>query len=127
LRDQFRYRLVDEPRAGPLSKLALPPILMFILATLFLPWGFLLITVNAIALNGPNRNREVGLSLGALGCYYGTIAMLDLVVGSGLFANNQAHYVFVTGVGLGLTLLAFAFVSQQQAYELRRYLKELGQ
>jgi hypothetical protein len=127
LRDQFRYRLVDEPRAGPLSKLALPPILMFIVATVLLPWGFLLITANAIALNGPNRNREVALSLGALGCYYGTIALLDLVVGSNLLANNQAHYVFVTGVGLGLTLLAFAFVSQQQAYELRRYLKELGQ
>jgi hypothetical protein len=127
LKDQFRYQLVDEPRPGPLSKIALPPILMFIGATLLLPWGFLLITANAIALNGPNRNREVALSLGALGCYYGTLALLDMAVRAELLANNQAHYFFVAGVGIGLTLLAFAFVSQQQAYELRRYIKELGQ
>ena len=127
MRDQFRYRLVDEPRPGPLSRIALPPILMFIGATLLLPWGFLLITANAVALNGPNRNREVVLSLGALGCYYGSIALLDWAVRSDMLAVNQAHYFFVGGVGLGLTLLAFAFVSQQQAYELRRYLKELSQ
>ncbi len=126
MRDQFRYQLIDEPRGGPLSKIVLPPILMFIGATLLLPWGFLLITANAIALNGPNRNREVLLSLGAMGCYYGSIALLDMAVRAGLLAVNQAHYFFVGGVGFGLCLLAFAYVSQQQAFDLRIYLRGLG-
>lgn len=122
--DPFRYRLVDEPRPGLLSKLALPPLLVFILATFFQPWGYLLIVFNALALNGPRRNREIGYALAPFPIYFGSLVLLDAAVRLGLLAAPPANYLFVATIGLGLALAAFAFVSQEATFQLRRYLNQ---
>jgi hypothetical protein len=126
LSDSLRYRLIDEPRPGPLQRLALPPLLVFLIGTFFLPWGLLLVAANAVALNGPTRNREIGFALIPILIYFGAIEALDAVVRRGLLTVDQAHYFFVAAIGLGLIFVAIAYVSQHQTAELRRYLKQQG-
>ena len=120
------YRLIDEPRPSALSKLALPPLLAFMVATFFQPWGYLLIAFNAIALNGPQRNREIGFALAPIPVYFASLALLGGQVWSRTLTVSQASYLLVVAVGLGLVSAAFAFVSQARTFELRSYLKQLG-
>ena len=124
--DSLRYRLIDEPRPGPLQRLALPPLLVFLIGTFFLPWGLLLVAANAVALNGPMRNREIGFALIPIPIYFGALEALDAVVRGGLLTVDQAHYFFVAAIGIGLIFVAIAYVSQHQTAELRRYLKQQG-
>lgn len=126
MRDSFRYQLVDEPRYGLLSRFALPPFLVFIVATVFQPWGYVLVGINAITINGPSRNSEIGLSLGALLVYFASLLTLNEAARRNLMSDGVANYLFVAAVGLAMVLLAFAYVSQARAFELRRYLKTLG-
>ena len=126
MKDALRYRLIDEPRPNFLSRMAIPPLLSFLAATFFQPWGYLLLVYNAIALNGPQRNREVGFALLPFPLYFGALAALDLLVRSATLTVNQAHYFFVVAVGIGLASAAFAFISQSRTFELRRYLAQLG-
>lgn len=126
MRDALRYRLVDEPRPWLLSRLALPPLLVFMAAFFFNPWGYLLIALNAIALNGPRRNREIAFSLLPFPIHFGALLILDAVVRGGAMSVGQAHYLFVLAIGIGLACAAFAYVSQAQAFELRQYLAQSG-
>ena len=122
--DALRYRLIDEPREGPLQRLALPPFLVFIVATFFTPWGFLLVALNAIALDGPQRNREIGLTALALWVYFTARIALGSAIRAGLLEARQAVYVFEAAVGLALVCLAFAYVSQYRTAQLRQYLRQ---
>ena len=122
--DALRYRLIDEPRPGMFQRLVLPPLLVFVLATFFMPWGLLLVAANAVALNGPNRNREIAFAAIPILIYFATIAALDSAVRAGLLAFSQANYVFVAAIGIGLVFVAKAYVSQHQTAELRRYLQQ---
>ena len=124
--DALRYRPIDEPREGVLQRYPLPPFLVFIVATFFTPWGFLLVAGNAIALGGPHRYREIALAgLGIL-VYFAALAALNRAVHADLLEVNQALYVFEAAVGLALVCLAFAYVSQHRTAELRRYLRQQG-
>ena len=125
MKDTFRYRLIDEPRPSPLARIALPPILVFLVATFFQPWGFLLIAFNAVALNGPYRNREILLALAPFPIYFGALAGLDRVVRDGILSSGQAGYLFIGAIGAGFVLAAFAYVSQERTFQLRRYLDQL--
>jgi len=125
VKDELRYRLIDEPRPNFLSRLAIPPLLAFLAATFFQPWGYLLLVYNAVALNGPQRNREIGLSLLPFPLFYGSLWLLDQAVRSGALTVSRAHYLFVVAVGIGLASAAFAYISQSRTFELRRYLAEL--
>jgi len=120
--DPLGYRIIDEPRSGPLQRFALPPLLVFLVGNFFLPWGWLLIAANAIALNGPHRNREIALSMAAIGLYWLGIAALNLLGNSGLIDLQYARYAFVFVLGAGLACAAWAFVSQEQTHQLRKYL-----
>lgn len=123
MRDALRYLLVDEPRPSVLSRVALPPLLVFMAATFFLPWGYLLIAVNAVALNGPRRNREIALPLSSLALYFLALRSLDGAVRTGLLSQGAAPYLLVAAIGIGMALAAFAYVSQAHAFELRRHLQ----
>ena len=122
--DRLRYRLVDEPRQGVLQRFALPPLLVFLVATYFLPWGLLLVAAEAVALNGPQRNREIGFAFVPIVIYFAALAALDAAVRAGMLEVNQAHYVFVAAIGIGLVFVATAYVSQHRTAELRRYLQQ---
>ena len=124
--DSLRYRLIDEPRASALQRFALPPLLVFIVATYFLPWGLLLLAANALALNGPHRDREIAFALLPIGIYFGALALLDEAVRTGLLPLHPAQYVFVAAVGIALLFVAIVYVSQHETAELRRYLQHLG-
>ena len=123
--DPFRYRVIDEPRPSPLARIALPPMLVFLAATFFQPWGFLLIVFNAIALNGTHRNREILLALAPFPIHFGALEALDRVVASGALTVPQAQYGFVAAIGIGFVSAAFAYVSQERTFQLRRYLEQL--
>ena len=124
--DSLRYRIMDEPRPGPLQRFALPPLLVFIVAVYFLPWGLLLIAANAVALNGPHRHREIGLAALPILIYFAALAALDAAVRAGALEISQAHYLFVAATGVGLVFAAMAYVTQQQTAELRHYLRQQG-
>jgi hypothetical protein len=124
--DALRYRLVDEPRPWLLSRLALPPLLVFMVAVFFNPWGYLLLVFNAVALNGPRRNREIGLALLPFPIDFGTFLILDTAVRGGALTVGQAHYVFSLAIALGMVCAAFAYVSQAHAFDLRQYLAQPG-
>lgn len=124
--DSLRYRLIDEPRQGPLQRLALPPLLVFLVGTFFLPWGLLLVAANAVALNGPHRNREIGFAIIPILIYFGALKALDAIVRGRVLSIDQAHYLFVAAIGLGLVFVAIAYISQHQTAELRRYLRQQG-
>lgn len=124
--DALRYRLIDEPREGPLQRLALPPFLVFIVATFFTPWGFVLVALNAVALDGPQRNREIGLAGLALLVYFAARIVLGVAIRGGLLEARLAVYVFEVAVGLSLVCLAFAYVSQYRTAQLRQYLRQQG-
>ncbi len=126
MKDSLRYRLIDEPRPGPLQRLALPPLLVFLIGTFFLPWGLLLVAANAVALNGPQRNREVLFALIPIAVYYGALEVLDALVRRAVLSVDQAHYFFVAAIGAGLIFVAIAYVSQHQTAELRRYIRQQG-
>lgn len=124
--DALRYRLVDEPREGPLQRLALPPFLIFLAAAFFMPWGFVLVALNAVALNSPARNREIGLTVLAFLTYFAASFSLGIAVRAGQLELNQALYAFEAAIGIALVLLAFAYVSQYRTAELRQYLRQQG-
>jgi hypothetical protein len=122
--DALRYRLIDEPRPGPLQRFALPPLLVFLAATYFMPWGLLLIAANSVALNGPHRNREIVFSVIPIAIYFVALAALSALAGAGTIEVNQARYLLVAAIGAGLVFAAMAYVSQYQSAELRRYLQQ---
>lgn len=124
--DALRYRLIDEPRPNFLQRIALPPLLVFIVGQFFLPWGFLLVAVNAVALGGPHRNREIGFAIVPVAIYFAAIVALGLAVTGGRLSHDQADYLFVAALGVGLVFVAMAYVSQEQTAELRRYLRRQG-
>jgi hypothetical protein len=124
--DALRYRIIDEPRAGLLQRFALPPLLVFLAGNFFLPWGWLLIAANAVALGGPYRNREIVLAAVSIGIYFAATSMLDRLLLAGTLTVSQASYLFVAAIGLALVLAATAYVSQAQTAELRRYLRQRG-
>lgn len=124
--EALRYQIIDEPRPGMLSKIALPPFLVFLIATFFQPWGFLLLALNAVALNGPHRNRELVLALLPVPIYFGASALLDQAIAAGLIGYLPALYLFVAAIGGSLVCAAFAFISQSRTFELRRYLAQAG-
>lgn len=126
MRDSLRYRLIDEPRPGPLERLALPPLLVFMVGTFFLPWGLLLVAANAAALNGPQRNREMAFALLPIALYFGALQALDALVRRGAISGDLALYLFVAAIGAGLVFVAIAYVSQHQTAELRRYIRQQG-
>ena len=121
--DALRYRIVDEPRPGPLQRFALPPLLLFLIGNFFLPWGWLLIAANAVALNGPKRNREIAFAALSIGIYFAAVAVLDWLLLADALAMNHASYLFAVVIGAGLVLTATAYVSQDQTAQLRRYLR----
>jgi hypothetical protein len=122
--DALRYRLIDEPRPGPLQRFALPPLLVFLAATYFMPWGLLLVAANSAALNGPQRNREIVLSMIPIAIYFASLAALDALIRVGTIEVQQAQYLLVAAIGAGLVFAAMAYVSQSQTAELRRYLQQ---
>jgi hypothetical protein len=124
LSDALRYRVIDEPREGPLQRFGLPPTLVFIAATFFTPWGFLLIALNAVAVSGPERAREIALAGLALFVYFAAKFALGTAVAAKLIALRPAIYVFEAAVGLAFVCLAFACISQYRAFELRQYLRQ---
>lgn len=124
--DELRYRLSDEPRPSFLQRIALPPLLVFMVGQFFLPWGFLLIAVNAVALNGPHRNREIGFAIVPIVIYFAAIVALGMAVNAGLLKHEQADYLFVAAIGVGLVFVATAYISQEQTAGLRRYLRQGG-
>lgn len=124
--EALRYRVIDEPRPSPLERFALPPLLVFIVANFLLPWGSLLIAANAVALNGPHRNREIAFALVPILIYFAALELLDAAVRAGALRTNQANYLFVAAIGIGLVFAAWAFVTQARAFELRRYLRARG-
>jgi hypothetical protein len=126
LSDALRYRVIDEPREGPLQRFALPPVLVFLVATFFTPWGFLLVALNSLALGGPDRNREIGLVGLALTVYFAANALLGLAVRARLLDLRPALYAFDAAIGIALVCLAFAYVSQYRTAELRQYLRQQG-
>jgi hypothetical protein len=125
--DALRYRIIDEPRPGALQRFALPPLLVFLVGNFLLPWGWLLIAANAVALNGPYRNREIAFAAIAIGVYFAAIEILDRLLLAGALAVNQASYLFVAAVGASLLFSANAYISQDYTAELRRYLRQPGQ
>ncbi|MFC4254725.1 hypothetical protein GRI97_04760 [Altererythrobacter xixiisoli] len=122
--DSLRYRIIDEPRPGPLQRFALPPLLVFLITGFLLPWGWLLIAVNAIALNGVHRNREIAFAIIPVALYFLTLAGLDTAVSRAWLTHSQADYVFIGAVGVGLIFAASAYVWQEQTTQLRRYLQQ---
>ena len=120
--DPLRYRVVDEPRPGPMQRVALPPLLVFMVAVFFMPWGLLLIALNALALGGPHRWREIALAAGAIAIYFVFRYGVAFAVGLGAIPRGPAPYLFVLGIGLGLALASFAYISQARTMALRRYL-----
>ena len=122
MREAFRYHIIDEPRSGPLLGFTLPPLVVFMAATFFQPWGYLLITLNAILMNGPKRNREIVFSLIPLPIYFSGLAGLNYAVSAGWLPISLAYYLFALVVAAGLIFAAFAYISQAEATELRHYL-----
>jgi hypothetical protein len=104
--DALRYRLIDEPRPGPLQRIALPPFLVFMVATFFMPWGLLLIALNAVALNGPSRNREIAFAVIAVLVYFVALVALNAVVIGDLLPARAARYLFVVAIGAALVFAA---------------------
>jgi hypothetical protein len=123
--DPHRYRVMDEPLPSRFARFALPPTLVFIVATLFQPWGFLLLAVNALALNGPFRNREILLSLAPLPLYFGALELLGRMLTAGLVSLTFGRYCFVLAIGITLIFGAFAYISEEKTFQLRRYLSQL--
>lgn len=124
--DVLRYRIIDEPRPGPLQRFALPPLLVFLISGIgfLIPWGWLLIAVNAIALNGVHRNREIAFAIIPVALYFLTLIGLDAAVSRAWLTSSQANYVFIGAIGLGLIFAASAYVWQEQTTQLRRYLQQ---
>jgi hypothetical protein len=116
---------MDEPLPSRFARFALPPTLVFIVATLFQPWGFLLLALNAIALKGPFRNREILLSLAPLPLYFGALALLNGMLNAGLVSLSLGRYCFIAAIGITLIAGAFAYISEERTFQLRRYLRQL--
>jgi hypothetical protein len=122
----MRYRPVDEPRPGPLQRFALPPFLVFLVATWFLPWGSLLMMANSLALNGPHRNAEIAFAAAPIVTFFGGIYILNELVRADTITISQANYLMVAAIGAGLVFACRAFALQHQTAELRRYLGQNG-
>lgn len=122
--DALRYRIIDEPRPGPFQRFALPPVLVFLVGNFFLPWGWLLIAANALALNGPHRNREIAFAAIPIAVYFGAMEALDWSLMNSFLNIHTASYLFVLAIGCGMVFAATAYVSQDQTAQLRRYLSK---
>ena len=91
------YQIIDEPTPGPLSRLSVNPMWPLLSCMLGGPvFALCWFTLNAFALNGPNRNKElvtVALAFVAFFLVYNSgVKLWD----SGFFGqlNNQYFYLF---------------------------------
>lgn len=122
--DALRYRIIDEPKPGALQRFGLPPLLVFLVGNFFLPWGWLVIALNAFLLAGPYKWREVGLSLAAIGCYWLGIFAIGALLTAEVISETPAPYIFVLFIGAGLCCAAWTYVSQERTWQLRKYLAQ---
>lgn len=118
------YHIVDEPRPSKLQKFAMPPLLVFIIGNLFLPWGWTLIGANAVLSNGPSRNLEIAYVLISIGIYFLGIMLLNAVINVGFLNLELGRYAFSFVIGGALILIAKAYVSQAETANLRKYLRQ---
>lgn len=122
--DALGYRLIDEPKLGALQRFGMPPLLVFLVGNFFLPWSWLLVALNAVLLGGPNRNREIALSFAAIVIYWLGIFTLDALIAEQVIQVSAARYAFVIVISAGLCCAAWAYVSQERTWQLRKYLSQ---
>jgi len=120
-----RYRIIDEAAPGPLSRYAVNPFFPFLLVMLLGSLGFVAFIANAVALNGPQRVREITICVVAIAVI--ALARLEVVIllNNGTLPNGSASYVFTLLTALRLAFGYFVFVSQAETHELRKYLRSL--
>lgn len=116
------YQIIDEPRPGLLSRLAvnpLWPLLGFILGGVFFSWIWAVF--NSFALGSPTRVREsVVVILGAVG-YFALFFLMLILVNSGLVEGLSHHYTRILLVAVALLPSYYLFQRQSTAFELYEY------
>lgn len=123
--DQDRYRIIDEPSPGGMSRYGFNPFFAFLAVMLLGSTGFAAFLFNSMALNGPKKSREITL------CVIGILSarllgyQLGEMLTSGALPDSSAPYFFTLLTALRLGIGYFVFVSQAETHELRKYLKSL--
>lgn len=90
------YRILDEPRPGPLSTVAVNPfwpLLGVMLGGAWLSWPWF--AVNGFAVGSPTRGRELGVAL--LGFAGGAVIVLTILqlAGSGVLEGGAVRYAVI--------------------------------
>ncbi len=123
--DDDRYRIVDEPAAGALTRFAVNPFFPFLLVMLLGPLGFLAFIANSVALNGPKLKREIMICIAAIISVWFVKTELIRMLDTGALSVTWAPYLGALLTALRLAFGYFVFVSQAETHELRKYLRSL--
>lgn len=116
------YRIVDEPRPGPMARASVDPLwplLGFMFGGAWLGW--LWFAVNGYAMGSPTRRRELLLlGVGVTGVA-GLAVLLVWAVSAGVLARGQiwAGLLLITLWKLGISYWLFAL--QHRTFDLYRY------
>jgi hypothetical protein len=126
-----RYAIIDEPRSGPLQRLAMNPLLPFIAYMLVAPLGGVLFTVNALALRARTMWWEIGFALAGVALwarlYYLPPAINRLVAEGFIDPVALDHwgftikYVMLIPLALGMWCGYKIFLWQAATYEVLTY------
>lgn len=115
------YRIVDEPRSGPLSGYAINPIFPFIALMMFPLLGAALCLFNALALRSRTMWAEVALLAAAVGVrQLGPALLANAYLATGAPAGSY-RYALAVPIGAALYLGYRLFMLQATAYELKTY------
>jgi hypothetical protein len=116
------YDLIDEPKPGPLSHLAVKPIwplLAVMLGGAWISWPWFV--VNGFAVGSPTRWRELAWAVaGPIGCL-ALILLLGQLAVQGVVGGLALRYLTISIVVYKLYVTYVLFTLQTQSFSLYEY------
>lgn len=116
------YQIIDEPQGGKLSHTTVDPmwpLLGFMLGGALFSW--LWSAINSIALNSPNRNRELFTIGVAISVFIAMYAGLGALMTNGLVDGINPEYIKVAIISVELIFCYKLYLMQRGSFDIYEY------
>lgn len=116
------YQIIDEPKPSPLSRLTVNPLWPLLGAMLGGPvFSWLWSALNALAINGPNRNKELLTIVLAFCAFIAVYHFGVSLIIQGVFGQVNIKYFGFFGTCMQLLFCYIVFILQSEEFEVYQY------
>ncbi len=116
------YQIIDEPQASKLSKATVDPmwpLLGFMLGGALYSWIWS--AINSLALNSPNRKKELLVVFAALLAFITMYLSLNKLLVNGYLEEVNVQYIKLAIISLELIFCYKLFLMQRSSFDIYEY------